>query len=81
MALPFGKTIKTRHFTVLKFSKSLSKKEVAHSERIFLLRSRSIYREARCLSSRLRTLPAHGELSTLSVLQCMLQSMSVFLLL
>ena len=29
MALPFGKTIKTRHFTVLKFSKSLSKKEVA----------------------------------------------------
>lgn len=29
MALPFGKNIKTRHFTVLKFSKSLSKKEVA----------------------------------------------------
>lgn len=29
MALPFGKTIKTRHFTVLKFSKSLSKKEIA----------------------------------------------------
>ena len=29
MALPFGKTIKTRHCTVLKFSKSLSKKEVA----------------------------------------------------
>lgn len=29
MALPFGKTIKTRHFTVLKFTKSLSKKEVA----------------------------------------------------
>ena len=29
MALPFGKTINTRHFTVLKFSKSLSKKEVA----------------------------------------------------
>ena len=29
MALPFGKTIKTRHFTVLKFSKSLSKKEVS----------------------------------------------------
>lgn len=29
MALPFGKTIKTRHFSVLKFSKSLSKKEVA----------------------------------------------------
>lgn len=29
MALPFGKTIKTRHFTVLKFCKSLSKKEVA----------------------------------------------------
>ena len=29
MALPFGKSIKTRHFTVLKFSKSLSKKEVA----------------------------------------------------
>ena len=29
MALPFGKTIKTRHFTLLKFSKSLSKKEVA----------------------------------------------------
>ena len=29
MALPFGKTIKARHFTVLKFSKSLSKKEIA----------------------------------------------------
>ena len=29
MALPFGNTIKTRHFTVLKFSKSLSKKEVS----------------------------------------------------
>lgn len=29
MALPFGKNIKTRHFTVLKFSKSLSKKEIA----------------------------------------------------
>lgn len=29
MALPFGKTIKTRHFSVLKFSKSLSKKEIA----------------------------------------------------
>ena len=29
MALPFGKSIKTRHFTVLKFSKSLSKKEIA----------------------------------------------------
>ena len=29
MALPFGKTIKTRHFTILKFSKSLSKKEIA----------------------------------------------------
>lgn len=29
MALPFGKTIKTRHCTMLKFSKSLSKKEVA----------------------------------------------------
>lgn len=29
MALPFGKTVRTGHFTVLKFSKSLSKKEVA----------------------------------------------------
>ena len=29
MALQFGKSIKTRHFTVLKFSKSLSKKEIA----------------------------------------------------
>lgn len=27
--LPFGKIVKTRHFTVLKFSKSLSKKEVS----------------------------------------------------